>query len=141
MRGEHQFVDDIPESEVPATQKLLRALVDPAELALLSSEDDDERESEPERISVGGRTVDAALADPDPDDSFEATPPDPGLKRVLFRPAAVKNPGQPESRDRDLVEGAIELRESRQGDVKRIRFVYEPPDVILHIRNRREACR
>ena len=82
------------------------------------------------------------------------------MKRVLFRPAAVKEIERLESRDRDLVEGAIErFAKTGQGDVKmlrgqdrhmrlragdwRIRFVYEPPDAIriLHISNRREAYR
>jgi len=82
------------------------------------------------------------------------------LKRVLFRPAAVKDLERLEERDRDLVEEAIErFAETGQGDVKklkgmerhmrlragdwRIRFIYQPPDaiLILHIRNRREAYR
>lgn len=82
------------------------------------------------------------------------------MKRVLFRPAAVKDLERLEERDRDLVEEAIErFAETGQGDVKklkgmerhmrlragdwRIRFIYQPPDaiLILHIRNRREAYR
>jgi hypothetical protein len=62
----HRLVDHIPESEVPVTQKLLRALVDPVELAILSAAEDDEIESEEERAAV-----DAALADPVPDVPFE----------------------------------------------------------------------
>ena len=65
-----------------------------------------------------------------------------------------------EGRDRDQVEEAFEkLARTGQGDVKklvgrssefrlrvgvyRVRFLYEPPDVIrvLHIRHRREAYR
>jgi mRNA interferase RelE/StbE len=82
------------------------------------------------------------------------------VKRILFRPAAVKDLERLEERDRELVSGAIErFVKTGQGDVKklkgreghlrlragdwRVRFVYEPPDVIriLHIRNRREAYR
>jgi hypothetical protein len=62
----HQLVDFIPDSEVRTTQKLLRALVDPVELALLSAEEDDEPESDGERAAV-----EAALADPEPDIPFE----------------------------------------------------------------------
>lgn len=83
-----------------------------------------------------------------------------GSKRVLFRPAAVKDLEKLQGRDRDLVEDAIERFASTGiGDVKklkdsgdqlrlragdwRIRFIYAPPDAIriLHIRNRREAYR
>jgi len=82
------------------------------------------------------------------------------VKKVLFRPAAVKDLESLQDRDRDLVETAIErFAQTGAGDVKmlaggerqmrlragdwRIRFLYEPPDVIrvLHIRNRREAYR
>jgi mRNA-degrading endonuclease RelE of RelBE toxin-antitoxin system len=82
------------------------------------------------------------------------------VKRVLFRPAAVKDLEDLQARDRDLVEAAIErFARTGQGSVKmlagterhlrlragdwRIRFVYEHPDAIriLHIRNRREAYR
>ncbi len=82
------------------------------------------------------------------------------MKKVYFRPAAVKELEALEDRDRDLVEDAIErFAQTGQGDVKklkgrekdlrlragdwRIRFVYEHPDAIrvLHIRNRREAYR
>ena len=62
----HRLVNRIPESEVPVTQKLLRALVDPVELAILSAEEDDELETEAERAAV-----DAALSDPSPDVPFE----------------------------------------------------------------------
>jgi hypothetical protein len=62
----HRLVDHIPESEVATTQKLLRALVDPVELAILSAEEDDEPESEDERAAVK-----AALADPSADVPFE----------------------------------------------------------------------
>ncbi len=48
----HRLVDHIPESQVATTQKLLRALVDPVELAILSAEEDDEPESEDERAAV-----------------------------------------------------------------------------------------
>jgi mRNA-degrading endonuclease RelE of RelBE toxin-antitoxin system len=82
------------------------------------------------------------------------------MKRVLFRPRAVKDLEGLEGRDREQVEEAIEkLARTGQGDVKklvhrgsefrlrvgvyRVRFLYEPPDVIrvLHIRHRREAYR
>ena len=62
----HRLVDHIPESEVRVTQRLLRALVDPVELALLSAEEDDEPESDGERAAV-----EAALASPEPDIPFE----------------------------------------------------------------------
>ena len=82
------------------------------------------------------------------------------MKRVLFRPQAVKELEHLESRDRELVEQTIErFAETGAGDVKmlagqdrqfrlragdwRVRFVYERPDVIriLHIRNRKDAYR
>jgi mRNA-degrading endonuclease RelE of RelBE toxin-antitoxin system len=82
------------------------------------------------------------------------------MKRVFFRPQAIKELERLESRDRELVEQAIErFAEKGVGDVKllagaerqyrlragdwRIRFLYEHPDIIriLHIRNRREAYR
>ena len=82
------------------------------------------------------------------------------MKRVLFRPRAVKDLEGLEPRGRELVEEAIEkLARIGHGDVKklvhrgsefrlrvgayRVRFKYEPPDVIrvLHIRHRREAYR
>ncbi len=62
----HRLVDHIPESEVATTQKILRALVDPVELAILSAEEDDEPESEEERAAV-----ETALADPSADIPFE----------------------------------------------------------------------
>jgi hypothetical protein len=58
---------------VKTTQKLLRALVDPVELAILSAEEDDEPESEEERAAV-----DAALAGAEPDVPFEQ------LRRTLY---------------------------------------------------------
>jgi mRNA interferase RelE/StbE len=82
------------------------------------------------------------------------------VKRIYFRPAALKDLEALEDRDRELVEDTIErFAKTGQGDVKklkgrekhlrlragdfRIRFVYEHPDAIriLHIRNRREAYR
>ena len=62
----HRLVDYIPESEMGTTQKLLRALVDPVELALLTAEEDDEPESDDERARV-----EEALADPAADIAFE----------------------------------------------------------------------
>lgn len=62
----HRLIDRIPENDVATTQKLLRALVDPVELAILSAEEDDEPEGEDERAAV-----DAAMADPSTDIPFE----------------------------------------------------------------------
>jgi len=62
----HRLVDYIPESEIATTQKLLRALADPVELAILSAEEDDEPESEDECAAV-----EAALTDPSADVPFE----------------------------------------------------------------------
>ena len=77
----HRLVDHIPEREVAATQKLLRALMDPVELAILSAEEDDEPESENERAAV-----EAAMADPSPDVPFGR------LRRVnIFYPGAETN--------------------------------------------------
>ena len=82
------------------------------------------------------------------------------MKRVLFRPQAVRDLENLETQDRDLVEDTIErFAKTGAGDVKmlagadrqyrlragdwRIRFLFEKPDIIrvLHIRNRREAYR
>ena len=68
----HQLVDHIPETEVRTTQKLLRALVDPVELAILLAGEDDEPESPEERAAVK-----AAMADPAPDIPFEQ------LRRII----------------------------------------------------------
>jgi hypothetical protein len=62
----HLLLDRIPESDVPTTQKFLRSLVDPVELAILTAPEDDEPESEEERAAV-----EAALADPSPDIPWE----------------------------------------------------------------------
>jgi hypothetical protein len=62
----HLLLDRIPESDVPTMQKLLRSLVDPVELAILTAPEDDELESDEERAAVA-----AALADPSPDIPFE----------------------------------------------------------------------
>jgi len=62
----HRLVEHIPESDMPTTQKFLRALVDPVELAILSAPQDDEPESGEERAGV-----EAALADPAADVPFE----------------------------------------------------------------------
>ena len=62
----HRLVDHIPESEMRTTQKLLRALVDPVELAIISAEEDDEPESDGERAAV-----EAALAGSEPDIPFD----------------------------------------------------------------------
>jgi len=61
----HRLVDYIPESDVRTTRKLLRALVDPVELSILSAEEDDEPESEGERAAVA-----TALAGNEPDIPF-----------------------------------------------------------------------
>lgn len=62
----HRLVDHIPESEIPAAQKLLRALVDPVGLAIHSADEDDEPETDAERVAV-----EASLADSEPDVPFE----------------------------------------------------------------------
>ena len=62
----HRLVDHLPESEVPTTRKLLRALVDPVELAIMTAGEDDEPEGDAEREAVR-----AALADARPDVPFE----------------------------------------------------------------------
>jgi hypothetical protein len=62
----HRLVDFIPETEIRTTRELLRALVDPLELAILVADEDDEQETAAERAAV-----DAALTDPAPDIPFE----------------------------------------------------------------------
>ena len=62
----HTLVDHIPESDVPAARKILRALADPVELAILTAPLDDEPETEEERA-----TVESSLADTAPDIPFE----------------------------------------------------------------------
>jgi len=76
------------------------------------------------------------------------------MKRILFRPQAVRDLERLPNRDRDQVEEAIErFAQTGFGDIKmlvgegrqlrlrvgdwRIRFVYEKPDIIriLHVRN------
>jgi hypothetical protein len=58
MREElRTLVDHISESDVPTARKLLRALVDPVELALLNAIPEDEPVSEHERAA----TEDASL--------------------------------------------------------------------------------
>jgi hypothetical protein len=53
MRDElRTLVDHISESDVPTARKLLRALVDPVELALLNALPDDEPLSEHERAAT-----------------------------------------------------------------------------------------
>ena len=53
MREElRTLVDHICESDVPIARKLLRALVDPVELALLNARPDDEPLSEHERAAM-----------------------------------------------------------------------------------------
>ena len=82
------------------------------------------------------------------------------MKRVFFRPQAIRELQRLERRDRELVAQAIErFAETGVGDVKmlagaerqyrlragdyRIRFLTEHADIIriLHIRHRREAYR
>ena|SRR5271165_73766 len=48
----HRLVDRLHESEVPTTRKLLRALIDPLELAILTAAEDEEPESDAEREAV-----------------------------------------------------------------------------------------
>lgn len=62
----HVLLDRIPEDEVPTVRKFLRALADPAELAILAAPLDDEPESEDERAAVK-----SSLADALPDIPFE----------------------------------------------------------------------
>ena len=62
----HTLVDHIPESDVPAARKVLRALADQVELAILTAPLDDEPETEEERASVA-----SSLADPSSDIPFE----------------------------------------------------------------------
>ncbi|MGA3079499.1 MAG: hypothetical protein ABSG56_38215 [Bryobacteraceae bacterium] len=62
----HTLVDHIPASDVPAARKVLRALVDPVELAILTAPLDDEPETEEEQATVA-----SSLADASPDIPFE----------------------------------------------------------------------
>jgi hypothetical protein len=53
MREELRLlVDHIPEGEVPVARKILRALMDPVELALLNAPEDDEPLSEHELAAL-----------------------------------------------------------------------------------------
>ena len=56
----HTLVDHIPESDVPAARKVLRALADPVELAILAAPLDDEPETKEERASVASSLADAS---------------------------------------------------------------------------------
>jgi hypothetical protein len=60
------LVDHIPDSDVAAARKMLRALMDPVELSLLTAPPDDELEDEEERAAV-----ERALAEPGPDTPHE----------------------------------------------------------------------
>jgi hypothetical protein len=62
----HTLVDHIPEGDVPAARKILRALPDPVELAIRTVPLDDEPEAEEERAAVA-----SSLADASPDIPFE----------------------------------------------------------------------
>jgi hypothetical protein len=62
----HMLVDDIPAGDVPAARKILRALMDPVKLSLLSAAVDDEPETEDERAAV-----ERALAEPGAGTSHE----------------------------------------------------------------------
>jgi hypothetical protein len=62
----HILVDHIPESDVSAAGKMLRGLMDPVELAVLTAPLDDEPESPEERT-----VLEASLADRSPDIPFE----------------------------------------------------------------------
>jgi hypothetical protein len=62
----HTLVDHIPASDLPAARKMLRALADPVELAILHAAVDDEPETEEERAAV-----ELSLHDPSPDIPFE----------------------------------------------------------------------
>ncbi len=48
----HRILDHIPKKDVPTVHKLLRSLVDPVELSLLTAPLDDEPETEREREAV-----------------------------------------------------------------------------------------
>jgi mRNA-degrading endonuclease RelE of RelBE toxin-antitoxin system len=82
------------------------------------------------------------------------------MKRVFFRPQAVKDLERLAIRDRALIEDAIDrFASTGVGDVEllagnerhyrlragdwRVRFLFEKPDIlrILHVRNRRDAYR
>jgi hypothetical protein len=56
----HALVDHIPEGDVPAARKILRALADPVELAILTAPLDDEPEAEEERAAVASSLADAS---------------------------------------------------------------------------------
>lgn len=58
----HKLGDHIPEADVAAARKILRSLLDPVELSLLTAPPDDEPESEEELDAV-----ERALNDPRPD--------------------------------------------------------------------------
>jgi hypothetical protein len=62
----HKLVDHIPEAGVDAARKVLRTLVDPVELSLLTAPLDDEPETEEER-----QAVERALNDPRSDVPLE----------------------------------------------------------------------
>ena len=62
----HTLLDHIPDSDVPSVRKILRALADPVELAILTAPLDDEPETEEERASVA-----SSLADESSDIPFE----------------------------------------------------------------------
>ena len=80
------------------------------ELAVLAAPRDDEPESDAERLAV-----EAALADP----CVRGYSPDSLVKRILFRPAAVKVFESLHSRDRDLVEAVIDrFASTGKGDLK-----------------------
>jgi hypothetical protein len=57
----HALLDCIPDGEMPAAQKILRALADPVEASLRAAPIDDEPETEDERASV-----EAAKREPGP---------------------------------------------------------------------------
>jgi hypothetical protein len=62
----HVLVENIPERDVSAAVKMLRGLMDPVELAVLTAPVDDEPETAEER-----NAVEASLADTAPDIPFE----------------------------------------------------------------------
>jgi hypothetical protein len=65
MREElRTLVDHISESDVPRARKLLRALVDPVELALLNALPDDEPLSEHERAATDEASRRERLGEP-----------------------------------------------------------------------------
>ncbi len=60
----HALVDHIPASDVPTARKILRALMDPVELSLLTAPLDDEPETDEERAAVEKALAEAGPGTP-----------------------------------------------------------------------------